>query len=375
MSCAALSSPPRRGRAICAPGGLSAILDGFQAVDAVSFLRHCREENEHDIPSHLGAGPRGRPRRGPSAAGLQPPQARRGEPDRPLDQGEPGQGPARERPRDHLHLDARARGEEARPGLLGPRPLPRQPRGDAVLGRPPARARRRRPGSPGRPTATPGPASSRSTPTWARSRCAWASTRTPGAASGPPSRARTAGFREYKVATIELLPQTENIFLVYKEGWHNPETHPENPSVERTWTKKEALISFKNPKKDVDRLPRGRHLREVLPEDPRADRHRGQQRGAALPDRGPAGLPEEDPGEGGRPRQRRVGGPAPLHEPVLRAQEPQPAAQQRRPRARASRLPPLRGRRRRSAGPVEGVVDAVALAPALPAAAAAPAAR
>ena len=59
------------------------------------------------------------------------------------------------------------------------------------------------------------------------------------------------GFREYKVATMELLPQTENIFLVYKEGWHNPETHPENPGIERTWTKKDALVSFKNPRTDV----------------------------------------------------------------------------------------------------------------------------
>ncbi len=59
------------------------------------------------------------------------------------------------------------------------------------------------------------------------------------------------GLQEYKVARMELLPQTENIFLVYKEGWHNPEAQPENPSVERTWTKKEALVSFKNPRKDV----------------------------------------------------------------------------------------------------------------------------
>ena len=50
---------------------------------------------------------------------------------------------------------------------------------------------------------------------------------------------------------MELLPQTENIFLVYKEGWHNPESSPQNPSLERTWTKKDALVSFKNPKKDV----------------------------------------------------------------------------------------------------------------------------
>jgi hypothetical protein len=60
-----------------------------------------------------------------------------------------------------------------------------------------------------------------------------------------------AGLNEYRVGKIEFQPQTENIFLVYKEGWHNPEAHPQNASVERTWTKKEALVSFKNPKKDV----------------------------------------------------------------------------------------------------------------------------
>ena len=59
------------------------------------------------------------------------------------------------------------------------------------------------------------------------------------------------GLREYKVAKMELLPQTENIFLVYKEGWHSPEASPQNPSLERTWTKKEALVSFKNPRRDV----------------------------------------------------------------------------------------------------------------------------
>ncbi len=67
----------------------------------------------------------------------------------------------------------------------------------------------------------------------------------------PALKGEDRGFREYQVATLELLPQTENVFIIYKDGWHNPETQPENPSVERTWTKKEALVSFKNPKKDV----------------------------------------------------------------------------------------------------------------------------
>ncbi len=60
-----------------------------------------------------------------------------------------------------------------------------------------------------------------------------------------------AGLHEYSVAKMELLPQTENIFPVYKEGWHNPESSAQNPSLERTWTKKDAIVSFKNPKKDV----------------------------------------------------------------------------------------------------------------------------
>jgi hypothetical protein len=74
---------------------------------------------------------------------------------------------------------------------------------------------------------------------------------TQGRRERPALKGDDAGLREYRVAKMEFVPQTENIFLVYKEGWHNPETHPDNPSVERTWTKKEALVSFKNPHKDV----------------------------------------------------------------------------------------------------------------------------
>ncbi len=60
-----------------------------------------------------------------------------------------------------------------------------------------------------------------------------------------------AGMSEIKVATIEFLPQTENIFVVEKEGWHSPESSTTNTSQERTWTKREAVAQFKNPKKDV----------------------------------------------------------------------------------------------------------------------------
>ena len=58
------------------------------------------------------------------------------------------------------------------------------------------------------------------------------------------------GQLAYQVAQVNLLDQKENIFLVYKEGWHQLESAPENPDVEWQWTKKEAVCSFRNPKTD-----------------------------------------------------------------------------------------------------------------------------
>ncbi len=59
------------------------------------------------------------------------------------------------------------------------------------------------------------------------------------------------GQRAYKVAHIQLQPQTENVFLLFKDGWHPAEVADKNASVEWQWTKKSATLAFKNPKKDV----------------------------------------------------------------------------------------------------------------------------
>lgn len=59
------------------------------------------------------------------------------------------------------------------------------------------------------------------------------------------------GQRAYRVAHIQLQPQTENVFTLFKDGWHPAEVADKNASVEWQWTKKRATIAFKNPKKDV----------------------------------------------------------------------------------------------------------------------------
>ena len=60
-----------------------------------------------------------------------------------------------------------------------------------------------------------------------------------------------AGQKAYKVARLQLQPQTENVYTVFKEGWHPAEQAEHNATVEWQWTKKNASLVFKNPKKDV----------------------------------------------------------------------------------------------------------------------------
>lgn len=62
--------------------------------------------------------------------------------------------------------------------------------------------------------------------------------------------AEEASRREYIVTRFQVLPSSENIFLLYKDGWHQAEVDPKNPATEWQWTKKAAVLSFQNPKKD-----------------------------------------------------------------------------------------------------------------------------
>jgi hypothetical protein len=75
---------------------------------------------------------------------------------------------------------------------------------------------------------------------------------TPAGGQRLPLCATDIARREYEVARFQLLPQSENIFLIYKDGWHPAEVSSEDPTNEWQWTKKAATISFRNPKKDAN---------------------------------------------------------------------------------------------------------------------------
>ncbi len=64
-------------------------------------------------------------------------------------------------------------------------------------------------------------------------------------------RASETSRQEYEVRKLTLLPQSENIFLIYRDGWHPPEIDPNDPTSEWQWTKQNATVAFRNPKKDA----------------------------------------------------------------------------------------------------------------------------
>jgi hypothetical protein len=59
------------------------------------------------------------------------------------------------------------------------------------------------------------------------------------------------GQRGYEVASLDLLPQSEGIFLVYGAGWHDQEVAQDNTMEEWRWTGQDAQLSFRNPQRDL----------------------------------------------------------------------------------------------------------------------------
>jgi hypothetical protein len=60
------------------------------------------------------------------------------------------------------------------------------------------------------------------------------------------------GQNAYRVARLQLQPQSDNLLMIFKEGWHGVEASQDNPGVEWQWTRRDATLAFKNPRKDVN---------------------------------------------------------------------------------------------------------------------------
>jgi hypothetical protein len=69
-----------------------------------------------------------------------------------------------------------------------------------------------------------------------------------------PMTGQTRGQRSYEVATFEMRLQSDNLFVIFRDGWHETEVGGEGSGLEWQWSKKDATLSFSNPKRNVDLL-------------------------------------------------------------------------------------------------------------------------
>jgi hypothetical protein len=65
-----------------------------------------------------------------------------------------------------------------------------------------------------------------------------------------PLQGQNEGMRSYRVTTFNLRLQSDNVFVVFNNGWHETEVTDEITGLEWQWTKREATLSFRNPKRD-----------------------------------------------------------------------------------------------------------------------------
>ncbi len=73
--------------------------------------------------------------------------------------------------------------------------------------------------------------------------------RLPLSGSDPADRKNMS--REYTVGTLDMLPRSDNVLILYKAGWYPAEVSPTDPTIEWQWTGKAAVANVQNPKKDA----------------------------------------------------------------------------------------------------------------------------
>ena len=66
-----------------------------------------------------------------------------------------------------------------------------------------------------------------------------------------PMAGQAVGLREYQVGTFNLRLQSDNVFVVFRDGWHETETADQGSGVEWQWSRKDATLAFRNPKRDA----------------------------------------------------------------------------------------------------------------------------
>ena len=66
-----------------------------------------------------------------------------------------------------------------------------------------------------------------------------------------PLAGETDGQRAYRVAAFTMRLQTDNLFVIFRDGWHDAEIGGDGSGREWQWSRKQATLAFRNPGRDV----------------------------------------------------------------------------------------------------------------------------
>ena len=66
-----------------------------------------------------------------------------------------------------------------------------------------------------------------------------------------PLAGESAGQRAYVVARFNMRLQSENVFVVFRDGWYEAESGEPGSGLEWQWSRKNATLSFRNPKREA----------------------------------------------------------------------------------------------------------------------------
>ncbi len=66
-----------------------------------------------------------------------------------------------------------------------------------------------------------------------------------------PMAGENKGQRSIQVATFNMRLQSDNVFVVFKDGWQATEVSGEGAGLEWQWSKKEGILALRNPMRDA----------------------------------------------------------------------------------------------------------------------------
>ena len=92
-----------------------------------------------------------------------------------------------------------------------------------------------------------------------------------------PMRGEAVGMRSYRVGKFTIRQQGAGVFVVFKDGWHATEVGDPGSGLEWQWSKKEGVVTFRNPRRDVELFLDVDQPVTALPQPQHVDVHIGPQ--------------------------------------------------------------------------------------------------